>query len=190
MRKSLLFYIFFLFSAEVLVGQTNYVGGNASFRLNSERVNTGLFQNSSNTETSFLLSPEYGIMKDNGNMFGLSIGVYYARTNNQGNINSLFAAVFGFNYRRLLGDKLVRPLVELGVQAYIGQENPSSQGQEFFSANIPARAGILYEFLPNWNLVSTIDVFGFNYTRRGNMSLTQLYLTNSSMIHFSVLRTL
>ena len=181
--------LFFIFTAEVLVGQTNYVGGSASARLNSQRVNTGLFQNSSSTETSFLLSPEYGIMKEHGNMFGLSIGGYYQRTNSQGNVNSLFAAVFGFNYRKLLGDKLVRPLVEAGVQAYIGQENPASQGQEFFSGSIPVRAGILYEFLPQWNLVATVDVFGFNYTRLGSMSQTRLYLMNDSMVHFSVLRT-
>lgn len=179
--------IFFTLSIQA---QNKYIGGNLSLTHQSTRANSGLFQSNVVSNTSLLVLPEYGIIKENGTMFGLSVGFYWSRFRTQGNASNLIAGALGLKYRRLFGDKSIRPFLETGLLAYVGQFNPSNQGEEFFQGQIPIRAGALYNLKAFWAVLGSVDVFTLNYRRTGSTTYTNIGLFNGSTVNLSVIRYL
>jgi hypothetical protein len=179
--------VFFKLSIQA---QNKYLAGNLSFTHQSTRANSGLIQSNMAGNTSLLLLPEYGIIKENGTMFGLSAGLYWRRLRTQGSSSNLIAGALGMNYRRILGDKSIQPFLETGLLAFVGQFNPPNQGEEFFQGQIPIRAGALYNFKPSWAVLGSVDIFTLNYTRTASTTDTSLGLFNGSTVKLSAIRYL
>jgi len=175
-------------SMSAVFAQIRYVGGTAAMSYSSNTANSGLFQSNTMQRTSLLLLPEYGIMNDRGSMFGLTLGFYMNRTNNQGNITNLVAGVLGVNYRKLFNDGPIRPFLETGLMGYVGQYNPGSQGAEYFQGRVPLKAGLMYGLNDRWHILGSIEVLGLTYTRSGGMSSTEFFLANRGNVGLSVVR--
>lgn len=182
------FLLTFLFIGH-LKSQERYLGGNLTMMHNSVKANAG-FQNQTTSNTSVQLSPEFGIINEKGDMFGLNVGFFFSRNSVSGSGNTLLGGILGIKYRKLFGDKTLRPLFSTGIVTYIGQNNPSSQGSEYFRAQIPISVGLMYEFKSNWSVIGAVDVFGFNYERTNGSSLRNVYLLNNSALTFTLIRHL
>jgi hypothetical protein len=188
MLKNVLLGSCFVFLCFLGLAQTRYLGGTAALSQTSNTANSGLFQSNTTKSSSILILPEYGIINERGNMFGLTLGFYLSRTNIQGNINNLVAGVLGVSYRKFFNEGQFRPFLETGLLGYVGQFNPGSQGAEYFQGNVPLKAGLMYRLNDRWHVLGSLEVLGLNYTRSGGLSATQFFLANRGNVALSVVR--
>jgi len=170
--------------------QSKYLGGQISLSMSREKTSVGLFQSNIISTNSLLFLPEYGIITESGNLFGLSLGVFWSRTKLSDNSSQLIAGVLDINYRLGFTQKQLRPFLQSGLQTYIGQYNPSSNGNEYFQFSIPINAGLMFDANERWKAMVTLDVFKLNHIQSGAQFQTRLSFANSGVLNFSMIRVL
>ena len=173
-----------------ITAQSKYVGGQISLNMSREKTSFGLFQSNIISTNSILILPEYGIITESGNMFGLSLGVFWSRTKLSDNSSQLIAGVLDINYRLGFTQNQLRPFLESGLQTFIGQYNPSSNGNEYFQLNLPLNAGLMFAANERWTAMVTFDVFKLNHIQSGSQFETRLSFANSGVLNFSMIRVL
>ena len=184
--KWLLFCLYVLL-CQSLYCQDRYLGGSTSFTFNSSQLSSGIGDNYISSSSLFLI-PEFGVVREKNQFFGLNIGFSLSRNKDQVISGNLLAVVLGLNYRRFFGEDAIKPMFGLGLSSRIGQYNVSGNGSDYFAAQIPFQVGVLFHVFPRWSFVCSLDLLGMRYERLGGLSSTEIEFLNGSGVSFSFIR--
>ncbi len=163
----------------LLFCQTKYIGVSGSFLQQNQKFPSGFMQTTVNRTTNLNIRGEYGLVKNEKNMFGVALGLEYRRNRNQNNSSNEVFAQLGFSYRRFFTDFTLQPFLETGIHASVGQ---TATKQDFFSSRIPLKLGLMYPLRKQWHILGTIQVAGINYTKVGPGTETSFQIEGASGI--------
>jgi hypothetical protein len=186
MKKTVLFILTFTFALSTYAQQEKYFGGTMFMEYSSTKPNGGV-NVTPTRQFGMKVMPEFGIVNNNDQYFGLGLGLSLNREKAQ---NFATTGLFGHAavvYRKFYTDFMLRPFYEVGFEISIGQSDLQSQN-ETFSARLRGGIGLAYSIRPKTHLLVQTNIARISFFRNNSLSGFSAGLYNFGNLNFGLIR--